>query len=82
MRWIPALLMSAGLLGGCSQHPGPDSRDAGKSAFIVYWPPAEGSGKLRLAVKDNINVRGVVTTAGSEYLSKHSTPRRAMLIAW
>ena len=75
--WIPALLMSAGLLGGCSQHPRPAPRDAGKSAFIAYWPPVEGSGKLRLAVKDNINVRGVVTTAGSEYLSKHSLPAKS-----
>ena len=75
--WIPALLMSAGLLGGCSQHPRPAPRDAGKSAFIAYWPPAEGSGKLRLAVKDNINIRGVVTTAGSEYLAKHNRPAKS-----
>jgi len=43
-------------------------------AFIVYWPPPEGSKQLRLAVKDNIDMKGVVTTAGSEYLSKDGRP--------
>ena len=37
-------------------------------AFIVYWPP-KNSQQLRLAVKDLIDVKGVVTTAGSEYFA-------------
>jgi len=39
-------------------------------AFILYWPPPENSQGLRLAVKDLIDIKGVVTTAGSEYVSK------------
>ena len=56
------------------------------NAFIAYWPPPRGSliekvqgalgeSKLvRLAVKDLIDMKGVVTTAGSEYLAKNSSP--------
>ena len=40
-------------------------------AFIDYWPPKEKQ-QLRLAIKDNIDMKGVVTTAGSEYLAKTS----------
>ena len=43
-------------------------------AFIQYWPAPEGSTTLRLAVKDNIDMQGVVTSAGSEYLAKNSPP--------
>ena len=42
-------------------------------AFILYWPP-QNSQALRLAVKDLIDVRGVVTTAGSEYFAKTGAP--------
>ena len=63
------LLMSAG--SGCStsrsnrEHPG----------FIAYWPPPD-NGKLRLAVKDLIDMKGVVTTGGSEFLAKNSPPAK------
>ena len=43
-------------------------------AFIHYWPQPEGNTALRLAVKDNIDMQGVVTSAGSEYLAKNSPP--------
>jgi amidase len=55
----------------------PFSRPASVShnhAFIVYWPPPKEAKGLRLAVKDLIDVKGVVTTAGSEYLAKHGAP--------
>ena len=42
--------------------------------FIAYWPAPETGGRLRLAVKDNIDMKGVVTTAGSEYVSQNSAP--------
>src|SRR6266513_6470114 len=45
-------------------------------AFIEYWPPAPDSKKLRLAVKDSIDMKGVVTTAGSEFLLKHGPPAK------
>lgn len=43
-------------------------------AFIVYWPPPKESKGLRLGVKDLIDLKGVVTTAGSEYVAKTSPP--------
>ena len=72
-RAILAGLFVVGSLGGCAipnVHPTSGTRDR---AFIEYWPPAPGSNKLRLAVKDLIDMQGVVTTAGSEFLLKHSS---------
>ena len=46
-----------------------------ENAFIVCWPHhREQDHRLRLAVKDNIDIKGVVTTAGSEYVAKTSAP--------
>ncbi len=73
---LPRLLIAALVLGhfnGCSTL---TRRAATKDrAFIRYWPPPPESGeRLRLAVKDLIDVKGVVTTAGSEYLAKNRAP--------
>ncbi|HEY5812882.1 MAG TPA: amidase [Terrimicrobiaceae bacterium] len=57
-------------ISGCSTS-GVGTRDR---AFIVYWPPPENSQELRLAVKDLIDIKGVVTTAGSEYFAKAGAP--------
>ncbi|HUF63206.1 MAG TPA: amidase family protein [Verrucomicrobiales bacterium] len=46
-------------------------------AFISYKAPEPGSKSLRLAVKDLIDMKGEVTSAGSEYLYKHSEPAKA-----
>lgn len=62
---LTAILVS----GGCST-PRSASRD---HAYILYWPPRD-SGRTRLAVKDLIDMKGVVTTAGSEFLAKTSPP--------
>jgi amidase len=62
------------LLSGCSLLPSFHERLAGNRAFIVYWPPKENTKQLTLAVKDNIDVKGVVTTAGSERLARRSGP--------
>ncbi len=44
-------------------------------AFIVYWPQhRDKDHRLRLAVKDNIDLKGVVTTAGSEYVATNGSP--------
>ncbi|MGV3662268.1 MAG: amidase [Prosthecobacter sp.] len=43
-------------------------------AFTAYWPPPENNKQLRVAVKDLIDVKGVVTTAGSEYIAKTARP--------
>jgi amidase len=64
------LLMS--LLDGCTIPTGRvESKDR---AFIRYWPPPEGTRRLRLAVKDLIDIEGVVTTAGSKYFDKMGMP--------
>ncbi|MEO6754766.1 MAG: amidase [Chthoniobacteraceae bacterium] len=54
--------------------PRSSSHPADRNAFITSWPPAEGRGQLKLAIKDNIDMRGVITTAGSKYLAENSRP--------
>jgi Asp-tRNA(Asn)/Glu-tRNA(Gln) amidotransferase A subunit family amidase len=75
-RAILAGLFVPGWLTGCAipnARPVSATRDR---AFIEYWPPAPGSNKLRLGVKDLIDMKGVVTTAGSQFLLKHSQPAK------
>jgi amidase len=66
-------LLSIGCLSGCTGLPRPSASGSPDRAFIVYWPP-ENSRQLSLAVKDNIDLKGVVTTAGSEYLARTNRP--------
>jgi amidase len=49
-------------------------KHAREHAFISYWPAPAQSPGLRLAVKDNIDMKGRVTSAGSEYLAKNKPP--------
>src|SRR5687767_5818130 len=63
-------LASIALLSGCTLVPSFHSPFAQNGGFIAYWPPAENSNALRLAVKDNIDMEGVVTTAGSKRLAE------------
>ena len=70
---LPGLLLIV-FFSGCTllpRHTAGGSRD---HTFIKYWPGPKNSQQLRLAVKDNIDMKGVVTTAGSEYLAKTSPP--------
>ncbi len=64
-KWLPVTLASLVLCSGCAFLPRP-SKLSGNRAFIDYWPPNPNGKGLRLAVKDNIDVKGVTTTAGSE----------------
>jgi len=68
---LPVLFLMS-FLSGCSTA----MRRAGSSdrAFILYWPPPENGQQLRLAVKDLIDIKGVVTTAGSKYVAKTGAP--------
>jgi amidase len=50
------------------------ARESRNRAFIVYWPPPKDSKRLRLAVKDLIDMKGIVTTAGSEYVARTNPP--------
>ncbi len=68
------LLMLLFSFGGCatpSLRPASATRD---HAYIEYWPAPNDAKGLRLAVKDLIDMKGVVTTAGSEFLAKSSKP--------
>lgn len=70
---LPGLLLTT-FQSGCML---PQKRPASASsnhAFITYRDPSEASERLRLAVKDLIDVKGTITTAGSEYLAKHGQP--------
>ena len=64
------------LLSGCSVVPRVNALLPGNRAFITHWPAKSGNGQLRLAVKDNIDMEGVVTTAGSEYFAKTRAPAK------
>jgi amidase len=78
-RKIPAQSLLVGLwlaifFCGCA---GPEKRSAAGThhhSFIDYWPPPKDDRQLCLAIKDNIDLKGVVTSAGSEYVAKTSPP--------
>ncbi|MGA8656033.1 MAG: amidase [Chthoniobacterales bacterium] len=59
---------------GCGTSQTGSANGPRNDAFIVYWPPPKENKRLRLAVKDNIDVKGVVTTAGSEYVARTNPP--------
>ena len=58
---------------GCSLGPPPAGVSEDR-AFISHHPVKEGDRRTRLAVKDSIDVRGEVTTAGSEFMAAHRPP--------
>lgn len=67
-------LMLTSLLTACVTAPG--GRRPKNNAFISYRPASEDRQGLRLAVKDLIDMKGEVTTAGSEYLAKTNPPAK------
>lgn len=70
--WLWGMLLAVSLI-GCSME-SHLARRARQHAFIEYHPLLDNSGRLRLAVKDNIDMAGEVTTAGSAYLAQTSPP--------
>ena len=62
------------LLNSCGVLQRPSASYSDDHAFIRYWPPRRHGGSLRLAVKDLIDMKGVVTTAGSRYVAETSQP--------
>jgi amidase len=69
--------MSIALFSGCSLLPSRQAHLSGNRAFIAYWPSEGNSNQLKLAVKDNIDVKGVVTTAGSKRMARSRLPAEA-----
>lgn len=60
---------------GCSfPLKGPGASPTRDNAYVKYWPPEGETKKLRLAVKDLIDMKGEVTTAGSKYLAGKGSP--------
>jgi amidase len=64
------------LLSSCALPLGPKESATRDHAFISYWPPKNGSPQLRLAIKDIIDLKGDITTAGSQYVAKNSRPAK------
>jgi amidase len=75
-RFVPWSLLCLLLLSGCSVVPRVNALLPGNRAFIAHWPAKSDHGQLKLAVKDNIDMEGVVTTAGSEYFAKTRPPAK------
>ena len=73
-RAVSGLLLIALSLSGCSPLMFRKPATPPPHAFISYTPPKPGNKALRFGVKDLINMKGEVTSAGSEYLYKHAKP--------
>jgi len=67
-------LFLVGSLASCSTLPRRPASATPDHAFITHWPAPPRSKRLRLAVKDLIDMKGVVTTAGSAFLARNSPP--------
>ncbi len=73
-RWLLAVLPCL-FLCGCGLVGPWNAGRAGNDALITQLKCDQSQkGRLRLVVKDNIDVRGVVTTAGSKYLATTRKP--------
>src|ERR1700676_630499 len=67
-------LLLVSLLNGCSIVPRHSTSGSRDRVYIDYWPAPRKGDQLRLAVKDNIDIKGVVTSVGSEYMVKNNPP--------
>ena len=67
-------LLAASFLSGCALPPTRPASVTRNRAFIAYWPSPADNKQLTLAVKDNIDMKGVVTTAGSQYVADTGRP--------
>jgi amidase len=72
--WMLTGLLLTCYLDGCSVLPSHWRYGSRDHAFIDYWPAPRDSKQLRLALKDNIDLKGVVTSAGSQYILEHNPP--------
>jgi amidase len=74
LRSVTCLLLAVYCASGCSPLVFRKPATPPPHAFISYHSPSPDNKALRLAVKDLINMKGEVTSAGSEYLYKHAKP--------
>jgi amidase len=75
-RAVGGLLVIALFASGCSPLVFRKPATPPPHAFISYEAPKPGDKSLRLGVKDLIDIKGKVTSAGSEYLYKHGEPAK------
>ncbi len=68
---ILASLLLALCCQGCGLFPGRNASVTRDRAFISHSPAASDSGKLRLAIKDLVDTKGDVTSAGSQYRAEN-----------
>src|SRR5204862_599055 len=73
---FPALVLVTWLC-GCSAVPLFTKHLPGDRAFIKQFPAETNDKRLRLAIKDNIDMKGVVTTAGSNFFLLTHQPAKA-----
>ena len=73
-RFLPFAFVCLLALSGCSVIPQWNAWRPGSRAFITPMKCSQEGERLRLAVKDNIDVEGVVTTAGSQYFAATHRP--------
>ncbi len=71
---VAGLLPMALALAGCTTARDDVPATAPPHAFISYHPEPAGDDAVRVGVKDLINIKGEVTSAGSEYLYKNANP--------
>ncbi|HSJ01355.1 MAG TPA: amidase [Verrucomicrobium sp.] len=69
-----AVLVLTFLVSSCSPLTYKQAATPPPHAFISYHPPQPGNKKLKVGVKDLIDMKGEVTSAGSEHFYKHGTP--------
>ena len=75
-RAVSGLLLIALFASGCSPLVFRKPATPPPHAFISYEAPKPGDKSLRLGVKDLIDMKGEVTSAGSEFLYKHARPAK------
>jgi Asp-tRNA(Asn)/Glu-tRNA(Gln) amidotransferase A subunit family amidase len=73
---FPAILLMT-WLSGCSAVPLFTKHLPGDRAFIKQFPAEPNAKRLRLAIKDNIDMEGVITTAGSNFFLLTHPPAKA-----
>jgi amidase len=73
---FPAVVLTT-CLSGCSAVPLFTKHLPGDRAFIKQFPAETNGNRLRLAIKDNIDMKGVATTAGSNFFLLTHQPARA-----
>jgi amidase len=77
IRTISVAICVVSGLCGCSALPLFTKHLPGDRAFIKQFPAETSGNALRLAIKDNIDMKGVITTAGSNFFLLTHQPAKA-----